>query len=70
MCTDKSMFGIFLKDFSQMATSQGYFPKWQLHKCAISQATTSHHSPPPHYSLFQPRHWAHPPLQPAANQRA
>ena len=26
------------KDFSQVATSQRYFPKWQLPKCAISQA--------------------------------
>ena len=24
-----------------MATSQGYFPTWQLPKCAISQAITS-----------------------------
>ena len=24
---------------SQASTSQGYFPKWQLPKCAISQAT-------------------------------
>ena len=26
------MLGIFPKDFSQVATSQGYFPKWQLPK--------------------------------------
>jgi len=40
------MLGTFPKDFSQMetyqmATSQGYFPKWQLPKCAISQVATS-----------------------------
>ena len=35
------MLGIFPNDFSQVATSQGYFPKWQLLKCAISQAATS-----------------------------
>ena len=29
----------FPKDFSQVATFQGYFPKWQLYKCAI------HHFP-------------------------
>ena len=29
--TDKSMLGTFPKAFSQAATSQGYFPKWQLH---------------------------------------
>ena len=33
------MLGTFAKDFSQVATSQGYFPKWQLPKCVISQAT-------------------------------
>ena len=27
-----------LKPFSQAATSRGYFPKWLLPKCAISQA--------------------------------
>jgi len=35
------MLGTFPKAFSQVATSQGYFPKWQLPKCKISQATTS-----------------------------
>ena len=40
-----SMLGTFPKTFSQTATSQGYFPKWQLPKCAISQATTSHVCP-------------------------
>ena len=35
------MLSTFPKDFSQVATSQGYFPKWQLHKWAISQAATS-----------------------------
>ena len=31
----------FPKDFSQVAISQGCFPKWQLPKSAISQAATS-----------------------------
>ena len=37
------MLDTFTKDFSQIATSQGYFyfPKWQLPKCANSQAETS-----------------------------
>ena len=35
------MLGTFAKDFSQVATSQGYFPKWQLPKCVISKAATS-----------------------------
>ena len=35
------MLGTFPKAISQVATSQGYFPKWQLPKCAISQAATS-----------------------------
>ena len=34
------MLGIFLKAFSQSTTSQGYFPKWQLPNCAISQVAT------------------------------
>ena len=34
------MLGTFQKDFSQVATSKGYFPKWQLPKCVISQAAT------------------------------
>ena len=29
------------KDFSQVVTSPGYFPRWQLPKCAKSQAATS-----------------------------
>ena len=29
------MLGTFPKDFPQVATSRGYFPKWQLAKCAI-----------------------------------
>ena len=37
----RQMLGNFPKDFSQVETSQGYFPKWQLPKCAISQAATS-----------------------------
>ena len=32
---------IFPKPFSQAETSHGYFPKWQLPKCAISQAATT-----------------------------
>ena len=39
--TYKLVLGTFPKDFSQVATSQGYFPKWQLSKCAISRAATS-----------------------------
>ena len=46
----------FPKDFSKVSTSQGYFPKWQLPKCAISQ--------------FCPCHSDRPPLKPAAPQRA
>ena len=30
------------RPFSQAATFQGYFPKWQLPKCSISQAATVH----------------------------
>ena len=37
---ERGMLGTFPKDFPQVATSQGYFPKWQLPKCAISQAAT------------------------------
>ena len=36
----KKMLGTFPKNFSQMVTSQGYFPKWQLPKCAISLEAT------------------------------
>ena len=35
------MLGSFPKDFSQVETSQGYFPKWQLPKYAIYQAAIS-----------------------------
>ena len=35
------MLGTFPKDFSQVSTSQGYLPKWQLPKCANTQAATS-----------------------------
>ena len=45
----------------KVATSQGYFPMWQLPKCAISQAATSQ---------VCPRRSARPPLQPVAPQRA
>ena len=34
------MLGTFQKAFTQLATSQEYFPKWQLTKCADSQAAT------------------------------
>ena len=34
------MLGTFPKDFSQVANSQGYFPKWYLKKCAIYQVAT------------------------------
>ena len=37
----QKMLGTFPKAFSQAATFQGYFPKWQLSKCANSQAATS-----------------------------
>ena len=43
----QSILGTFPKDFSQVATSQDYFPKWQLPKCAISQAATSQVFPSP-----------------------
>ena len=48
-----TMLGTFPKAFPQAATSQGYFPKWQLLNCENSQAGTfqvcSEHSarPPP-----------------------
>ena len=35
------MIGTLPKAFSQAATFQGCFPKWQLPKCAIAQAATS-----------------------------
>jgi len=35
------MLGTFPKAFSQVATFQGYFPNWQLPKCAITQAAAS-----------------------------
>ena len=41
--------GTFPKNFPQVATSQGYFPKWQLPKCAITQAATSHSINMPFY---------------------
>jgi len=39
------MLGTFPKDFPKVATSQGYFPKWQLPKFAISEAATSQFRP-------------------------
>jgi len=35
------MLDTFSMDFFQVAASQGYFLKWKLPKCAISQAVTS-----------------------------
>ena len=35
------MLDTFPKDFSQVATSQRYFPKFQLPKCGIFQVSTS-----------------------------
>ena len=63
--------GYFPRVFSQVVTSQGYFPKWQLFTCTISKAVTSHVCPsrsdqPPSH----PSRNARPPLQPAAPQRA
>ena len=37
------MLGTFLKNFSHVATSQGYFLKWQLPKYILAAA----HDPPP-----------------------
>ena len=34
------MLGALPNAFSQVATSQGYFPRWQLSICVISQAAT------------------------------
>ena len=53
--------GTFPKDFPQVATSQGYFTKSQLPKCAISQVATSQVCPSRSARLQ---------LQPAAPQRA
>jgi len=75
------MLGTFPKDYSQVTTPQGYFSKWQLPKCAISQAGTSQVCPsrsarPSACSsrsarpLANPSHSARPPLQPAAPQMA
>ena len=54
------MLGTLPKDFSQVATSQEYFPKWKLPNCAISQAATSQvcpsrsvRPPPPIAELWQ-----------------
>ena len=42
------MLGTFPKDFFfQMATSQGYFPKWKLLKCAIFQVCLSRNARSP-----------------------
>jgi len=75
------MLGTFPKDFPQVATSQGYFPKWQPPKCASSQAETSkvflsRSALPSVCSSHGARPLAHlsrsdrPPFQPAAPQRA
>ena len=69
------MLGTFPKDFSQVVTSKGCFPKRQLSKCAISQAATSQFRPQPVLvlaldPLAHPSRSARPPLQPAAPQKA
>jgi len=56
------MLGTLPKDFSQAATSQGYFPKWQLPNSAISHAANSQVC-----SSRSARPL--PPFQPAAPQR-
>ena len=67
------MLGTFPKAYSQAATLNGYFSKWQLPKCAISQAATSQVCPsrsarPPACSsrgaqpLAHPSRSAQPPL--------
>ena len=64
------MLGTFAKTFPQVATSEGYFHKWKLPNCAISQA--GHVSPLVHPSRNAkppspfPSHSTRPPLQPAA----
>ena len=74
------MLGTFPKAFSQAVTSQEYFPKWQLPKCAISQVATSQVFPSRSVwpqpvlaaalgPLSPPSLGARPPLQPAAPQR-
>ena len=65
------MSATFLMTLSQVATSQGYFPKWELPKCAISQAATSQVCPsrsarPP----VCPSRSARPAFQPATPQMA
>ena len=58
----KSTLGTFPKALSQLATSHGYFPKWQLPKCAISQSATSQALGPQPILAASTR----PPLKPAA----
>ena len=41
ICKPRVMLATFPKTFSKAGTSQGYFPKRQLPKCAISQVATS-----------------------------
>ena len=75
------MLDTFPKDFSQVATSQRYFSKFQLPKCAIFQVSTSQVYPsrsnlplacsslgarPP----SNPSRIARPPLQPAGPLRS
>ena len=75
------MLGTFLKNFSQVATAKGYFPKWQLPKCAVSKAATSQVCPnpnarPPVFSSGSAQLPTHPSLsarpqfQPGAPQKA
>ena len=74
--TLKIVVGTFPKDYSQEATSQGYFLKCQLPKCAIFQVCPSYSARPSAYSirgarpLTHPSHSARPQLQPAVPQRA
>ena len=51
----KWCYGTFPKAFFQEATSQWYFPKWQLSKCAISQTVISKVCPSPKHVLAADR---------------
>ena len=76
------MLGTLPKDLSQVATSQGYFPKCQLSKYVqfpkgqLTKSALATELGPPvcssrgARSLAHPSSSARPPLQPAAPQRA
>ena len=52
------MLDTFSMDFFQVAASQGYFLKWKLPKCPISQAVTSqvcHNRRAQPLSLYKPQ---------------